>query len=109
MINGKIESKDFGSIIELVEGTALVTSFDASYYKINKSIPKPDQMVVARPIHAGDIEVFFLRDEYSFREIGTRRNNRPIVQYLGPKSYILYDIEEGYSGIARELEKAGLL
>ncbi|MEK6928320.1 MAG: hypothetical protein AABX11_07850 [Nanoarchaeota archaeon] len=111
MKNGKLELTDFGQIVELENGTGLVTARDRREFERGETSARvEDLMIVRRARGDGLILVLlcaFNRVNYSLQPKEELRNGRPILRYKG-KTYEQYDIEEGYSSLDSALREKGL-
>ena len=107
MEGGKIEVSDFGQAIELVEGAALVTSYNNSYYAIHRAQPELSDMVIARKIDSDLFEVMAFNAKYALHPTGEERNGKPVMRYEGG-IYLHDSIEEGFSSLSSAWDNAGL-
>lgn len=107
MKKNKLEKFDFGYLIELEEGTSLVTSPDKTYIQLNKKFPDLNSMFILRRVNTNLIEAMVCKEGYSLKETGAKKNGKPIFKYLGDR-YEYYNMEPGYAELDALLKTKGL-
>jgi hypothetical protein len=100
--NGIVELTDFNELIELEEGTALVTCREWHYYLLRKTAPEVNELFVLRRIDDSAVEA--LVGNVLLKQMGDTRNGRSIFSCDGER-HQYYDIEEAFHSLDTALRR----
>lgn len=101
MKEGIIERGDFGTIVELVQGPALITAYHRQGYRPHELPDKKDMIMIIRY----EDEIHVMHCDRRLEDTGTKRNHKPVMKYTG-KIHAIYDTDDRFSLLDMALRHA---